>query len=306
MRYSLLISLLIVVAASCASNENQVPQNIKELLSEAKANPTSETLNTYFTKVNEYLASNKDDETLITPVLEQASEFAISQKQHAKAVSYLMPLLKNQSDCNLNPTEVLALAQSMGSLNKAHAATVVYANYRSKFDSSSKDDDLEKLMTDLNSNPTRYIDTIFERVFRNPDQFGLNRDAALQFVDVAEAQALSDPCNPNSPDYLYRAGEIARSIRTLPKAMSIYDWLLEEYPDYEKTPTVYFLKGFMLENNVEDKEGAREIYSDFLAKYPDHDMADDVKFLLANLDKSDEEILEILEDKQKEKAAQNQ
>ena len=170
----------------------------------------------------------------------------------------------------------------------------------------SKDDNLERLLTDLSQSPTRYIDTIFEQVFRNPDQFGLNRSAALQFVDVAEAQALSDPCNPKSPDYLYRAGEIARSIRTLPKALGIYDWILEEYPDFIKTPTVYFLKGFILENNVEDKDGARQMYRQFIDKYPDHEMADGARFLLENLDKSDEQILEILEEKQKQKAAQNQ
>ena len=102
----------------------------------------------------------------------------------------------------------------MRSLNKTHAASVIYSNYKEKNPSAAKDDNLERLLTDLSQSPTRYIDTIFEQVFRNPDQFGLNRSAALQFVDVAEAQALSDPCNPISPDYLYRAGEIARSIRT--------------------------------------------------------------------------------------------
>jgi tetratricopeptide (TPR) repeat protein len=306
MRYLLILTLLIVIFSACASNEDPAFEGIRALLTEAKANPTKETLDKYFAKVNEFLSDNKDNKELIKPMLEEASQFAVSQGQHSKAVGYLMPILKNHVDCSLNQTDVLTLAKSMRALNKGHAASIVYANYKSKFSSSPTDESLERLLTDLNVNPTRYIDTLFEKVFREPDQFGLNREAALQFVDVAEAQALSDPCNPKSPDFLYRAGEIARSIRTLPKAMSIYDWLLEEYPDYEKTPTVYFLKGFMLENNVEDKEGAREIYSDFLTKYPNHEMADDVRFLVDNLDKTDEQILELLEQKQKEKADQNQ
>lgn len=306
MRYLLTLTLLAVLGVACAPSEPSATQDIQSLLSEAKANPTTETLQKYFTTVNEFIGNNKDDKALIKPVLAEASQFAVSQGQHGNAVGYLMPILKDHDNCNLNAADVLTLAKSMGALNKRHAASVVYANYKSKFASSATDESLEQLMTDLNSNPTSYIDTIFEQVFRDPDQFGLNRDAALKFVDVAEAQALSDPCNPKSPDYLYSAGEIARSIRTLPKAMSIYDWLLDEYPDYEKTPTVYFLKGFMLENNTEDIEGAREIYNDFLVKYPNHEMADDVRFLVENLDKTDEQILELLEEKQKQNAAQNQ
>lgn len=307
MRYTLIFTLLILIMSSCGSNEDAAYQGLRSLMDEAKANPTSETLDKYFTKINEFVSSNKDNKTLIKPMLEEASQFALSQGQHGKAVSYLMPLLKDDTDCKLNPTDVLSLAKSMGALNKAHAASVVYLNYKQKFASGTTDNTLENsLPENIGTDPTIYIDTLFEKVFRNPDQFGLNRDAALQFVDAAEAQALSDPCNPKSPDFLYRAGEIARSIRTLPKAMSIYDWLLEEYPDFEKTPTVYFLKGFMLENNANDKDGAREIYTDFLRKYPEHEMADDVRFLVENLDKTDEQILELLEQKQKAKAGQNQ
>jgi TolA-binding protein len=257
--------------------------------------------------VNDYLTKNKENKALIKPMLKDMSDFAVSQSQHSKAVSYLMPLVKDyKSECKSDPASVLQLAKSMASLNKRHAASVIYANYKNAYPTAPADENLENIMTDFGASPTSFIDTIFERVFVDPDQFGLNRTAALQFVDVTEAQALSAPCDPKTPDYLYKAGEIARSIRTLPKAMSIYDWLLEEYPDYDKTPTVYFLKGFMLENNANDKEGAREIYQSFLDKYPNHEMADDVTFLLENLDKSDEEILKYLEEKQSQNPVQNQ
>ena len=307
MRLLLILSLSIILTAACNTDEDPIVANLATLMDNATNSPSKDSYNAYFNAVNDFLVNNKDDKQTIKPILEQASKFATDQSQHGKAIGYLTALIKTtQKDCQSDPATVLTLAQSMRSLNKTHAASVIYSNYKEKNPSAAKDDNLERLLTDLSQSPTRYIDTIFEQVFRNPDQFGLNRSAALQFVDVAEAQALSDPCNPKSPDYLYRAGEIARSIRTLPKALGIYDWILEEYPDFIKTPTVYFLKGFILENNVEDKDGARKMYRQFVDKYPDHEMADDARFLLENLDKSDEQILEILEEKQKEKAAQNQ
>ena len=61
-----------------------------------------------------------------------------------------------------------------------------------------------------------------------------------------------------------------------------------------------FLKAYVLENNLNDIERARETYNAFLAKYPTHHLADDVNFLLENLGKSDDEILELITKKQKD------
>lgn len=44
---------------------------------------------------------------------------------------------------------------------------------------------------------------------------------------------------------------------------------------------------------------AKSIYNEFLKKYPTHDLADDVQFLIDNLGKSDQEILEMIESKKK-------
>jgi len=188
----------------------------------------------------------------------------------------------------------------MNSLNKKHAAQIIYRNYKELYGGAPINERLENVLTEDSKDVNVFIDTLFQDIFKEPDQYGLNRAAALRFVDAVEAHALSNPCADGVAENLYRASEIARSIRTLPKTMNIYDWILEDYPDYEKTPTVYFLKGFILENNVEDDEAAKEIYQGFLQKYPSHDLADDVKFLLENMGRSDEEILEFLEQKQQE------
>lgn len=292
--FLLIVSL--ILCYSCQESVDPAIDNLRTLMESAKSNPNKESFDAYFTATNDFLQTNKENKAVVKPVLEDAAAFAVSQNQYGKATGYYMPLVKDYADnCKSNPETVLSLANSMKSLNKVHAATVMYANYKDSYAGAKTDEGLEVLMKDIHDDPTVFIDTLFEDVFRDPDQYGLNRNAALKYVDVVEAYALSAPCSDRTPEYLYRAGEIARSIRTLPKAMSIYDWILNSYPDYEKTPTVYFLKGFMLENNVQDEEGAKAIYNDFLVKYPDHEMADDVQFLLDHLGKSDEEILEFLE-----------
>lgn len=295
--YTLILSILVLV--SCQEDTNPLLNGITDALSKAQSEPTKANLSSYFDTVNEFVSNRDNNKTTVQEVLQEAAQFASSQKQHASAISYYIPLLKDySSDCKTNPDNVLSMATAMKAMRKDHAAMMIYANYSNEHPQATKDADLADLLSKMDGSPEAFIDTLFNEIFVDPDQYGLNRPKALQFVDVVEAYALSNPCSKKAPEYLYRAGEIARSIRTLPKAMSVYDWILDNYPDYEKTPTVYFLKGFMMENNVKDVEAAKEIYNDFLVKYPTHEMADDVKFLLENIGRSDEEILEFLEKKQ--------
>lgn len=293
--------LFILVLSSCQENTNPLLTGISEAMSKAQSDPSTDNLSSYFDTVNSFVSNRDNDKSLVQQVLQEAAQFATAQKQNANAISYYIPLVKEYSkDCKTDPDNVLSLARGMKSMRKEHAAMMIYANYTKEHPQAAKDTGLSALVSKMEGSPEAHIDTLFNEIFVDPDQYGLNRPKALQFVDIVEAYALSKPCSEKAPEYLYRAGEIARSIRTLPKAMSVYDWILESYPDYEKTPTVYFLKGFMMENNVKDIEAAKEIYNDFLVKYPTHEMADDVAFLLENIGRSDEEILEFLEKKQTE------
>ena len=62
-----------------------------------------------------------------------------------------------------------------------------------------------------------------------------------------------------------------------------------------------FLKGFIIENNIKDDSLALKVYQDFRAKYPEHNLADDAQFLIENIGKSDEEILQMIENKREGK-----
>ena len=47
-----------------------------------------------------------------------------------------------------------------------------------------------------------------------------------------ELYALILPNDPMSGDYLHKAGETARSIRSFDKALGFYDWITTKYPDH--------------------------------------------------------------------------
>lgn len=114
---------------------------------------------------------------------------------------------------------------------------------------------------------------------------------ANDFITGAAVYALVSPDADRVPEFLYKAGETARTIQAFGKAIELYDQLLERYPTYEKVPQAMFLKAFTLDNDLRRLEEARMVYEDFLVRYPEDEFADDTQFLLNNLGKSDEEII---------------
>lgn len=126
-----------------------------------------------------------------------------------------------------------------------------------------------------------------------PDTTGrIDLRRANDFITGASVYALISPDGDQAPDLLYKAAETARTVQAFSKAIELYDWLLERYPDFEKVSQAMFLKAFTLDNDLRRLDEARRIYEDFLATYPQDDFADDAKFLLDNLGKTDEEIIQ--------------
>lgn len=291
-RFGIYIGLLLLLG-SCTGGESTTGDALSVLAQKAETDPSSENFAAYFSEVNNFLQNNKSEKSKVNPVLERAADFSLKHKRYSQAAGYLTPLVRTADD---NGKHVLSLSKIMNSLNKDHAAKILYKSYKNNNPNGEHDSQMDAVISDVEDVDV-FLDTIFQRVFQNPDDVGLNRNSALKFVDSAEAYALANRDSEKSPEHLYKASEVARSIQTLPKALSIYDWILEDYPNYEKSPTVLFLKGFIIENNVDNDSLAKSIYDQFLVTYPDHELASSVKFLIENLGKSDEEILDFIQKK---------
>jgi TolA-binding protein len=84
-------------------------------------------------------------------------------------------------------------------------------------------------------------------------------------------------------------------------AIGCYKKVYEKYPNSKRAPFCLFMQGFIYENNLHSPEMAKKLYEEFMKKYPNNELAKDVKFALDNLGKSDEEIMNAIMDKQKQK-----
>jgi len=138
------------------------------------------------------------------------------------------------------------------------------------------------------------LDTLLYSI-TDPTTQRLIPNVAKQYIMMAELYAKAKPDALESPEQLYKAGEIARSIGAYQQALSIYATIESSFPQYEKAPKALFMQGFTYAEDLGDEEKARELYEAFIAKYPNDDFVDDAQILLETLGKSDEEIFQQLE-----------
>lgn len=297
---SFILFLSIIGFISCKSEgETSVVTNeaVTALENELKQSPTLETANKLISELSKSIGTYKDNPNGLKATLDRGIELSKEYKVPTRAIPFMLNYLKNYPTDPSSKDKMFDLASMMVSIKKDHASNVLFKSFAQSYPEDPRAQNISSKLSEPIDDLDAYVLKQGEKIFENPDQFGLNKIYAQNYVDVCEAYALGNPTSPTAPVNLYKAAEIARSLRTFPKTLSLYDWIGEKYPDYDKAPTTLFLKGFIIENELKNTDLAKEIYTEFLNKYPNHDLADDVKFLVENIGKSNEEILKIIENK---------
>ena len=143
------------------------------------------------------------------------------------------------------------------------------------------------------NNTQSILDSIdqMEAKLYNGDDVQINMDNAVDLINLYQKFALENPKDSLAPVFLFRASDLSMNLNRPVQTIAIFDDLLDRYPDYEKVPSVLFLKAFVYEDQLKDFDQAKIYYEEFLQKYPDSDFADDAEISLKNLGKTPEELI---------------
>lgn len=133
------------------------------------------------------------------------------------------------------------------------------------------------------------IKGIEQTVFKH--ESGMNKEQAAELVKLYEAYANSWPKDTAAASCLYKAAEMSINLNKGNEAIGYFDRVIAEYPNYQRIPEAYFLKGFVYEISILNLNKAREAYATFIEKYPKHELTDDAQISMDNLGKSPEQIL---------------
>lgn len=300
--YSILC--LVISFVSCSNGEQSTPADDGLALAEAafKQEQSKATASKYIgalqkKAVNEDLPLT-ERQALLNKGISLAKEYNILPLEAA-----LLHSLVKQEGSATDIQNLLSLGTLLKASGKAAAANTLFHAFASKADGQAKADALAAMSSPIENIDT-FINVLRKDMFVNTNKFGLNENNARAYVDACEAYAMGYPEKASSAQYLFNGAEVAKTLRSFNKSFALFDWILDKYPNHPKAPTSLFLKGFIMENEVKNIEGARELYNEFTSKYPNHELADDVQFLIDNLGKSDEEILKMIEEKRDQKQAQ--
>ena len=147
-----------------------------------------------------------------------------------------------------------------------------------------------------------YIQDLGKQIFN--DSLGVvDEVAAKKYLDACEAYAIVNKGSESAADYLYKASETVRAMHAPERCIQIYDRIMKDYPHSKRASQSLFLKGFTYDNDLKDYTRAKVCYEEFLQKYPEDEFAGSATFLLENLGKSDDELLEVLQHKSQEQHA---
>jgi TolA-binding protein len=134
------------------------------------------------------------------------------------------------------------------------------------------------------------ISAMEDKLYNNQD-VQISKEDAIDLIALYQEYATEYPKDSLAPVYLFRASDLSMNLRRPKETIILFDWLLKNYPDYNKTPSVLFLKAFVYEDQLRDLHNAKKYYEEFLIKYPDSDFADDAEMSLKNLGKTPEELI---------------
>jgi TolA-binding protein len=108
------------------------------------------------------------------------------------------------------------------------------------------------------------------------------------------------PDDKRCEEYTYKAADLANGMGKTAVALELYHRFCEKYPGSTKAAYGLFLQAFIYENQLKNLDKAKELYTLFLSKYSSHELAKDAKFSLDNLGKSEDELIKMFEEKNKE------
>jgi TolA-binding protein len=125
----------------------------------------------------------------------------------------------------------------------------------------------------------------------------IDKQKADDLIAAYDNFATNFPNDQESPEYLFKAGDMAMNLNKPNKAISFFNRILSEYPDFDKIPQCVFLKAYIYENSLFDLDKAKLIYEEFIERFPNDEFADDAAVSLKNLGKSPEELIKEFEAK---------
>ncbi|MFZ1749954.1 MAG: hypothetical protein WAU01_07170 [Saprospiraceae bacterium] len=300
MNQYLIFAFLVLGFVSCKNEhaDQSVSDGIVLLEKEYAKTKTDSTFNKLIQAIGKAVVDSENAQQK-EKLLNKAIQLCSSPEKQNLVPIFQTELLKVNPDSPTAKDILWQLATSVMDKGNKESASILYSGYKSRYPNDEHVSEAEKYIIPTQNKMDEYFKSAAQDIFESPGENGINEQSTSLYIDMCESYALAFPKDTQTPEYLFRAAEMARALRSYPKMMSLYDWIYSYFPKYEKAPLALFLKGFAMDSEFKRPAEAKLLYEKFLLNHPQDSLAKDVRFLLNNLGKSDEEILKEMQKNQK-------
>ncbi len=290
------IILAIGLLAACKSNVSPEQKAVDAASEVYKKNPSDSSAQAYVLALATYAeVTGYADSTSARYILE-AARVSAEHNQLKQALGYYKTYMIEYPDRPDQADRLMDVIALIDQLQQPEINQVLYRSFATRFPQDPRTADLQAKIENKEIAADSILRYIGMNMF-NDSTFRLNEAKANLYIEACEAAVMADPTLPNAPEYLHRSAETARTLRNIPQAINLYDWIINKYPTNNRAATSLFLKAFTYDNDLKNFAEAGKYYNEFLAKYPNNEFAESAKFLLENLGKSEAELKKMLEDK---------
>ena len=136
-----------------------------------------------------------------------------------------------------------------------------------------------------------------EQILFSPQTVSLDKKKSDSLISMYEGFLKRFPHDSLAPKFAFQAGSIAMNTGDGAKALTLFDLILDKYPDYRKTPLCLFFKGFIYENLLQNLDKSREVYQEFIEKYPNDEFIPSARASIRNLGKTPDQMVREFEAK---------
>lgn len=131
-----------------------------------------------------------------------------------------------------------------------------------------------------------------------------DRRKAQGLVDVYKAYVAAFPSDSLTPEYLFRAAGVYKSMRQPEQSILLYDRIINDYRGWKRLADAYYLKAFTIDSELDQKGEAQRAYKEVINLFPDHPFARDARIMIDNLSMTDQELIEKFQRMAEEQEAQ--
>jgi len=298
MRLSLFI-LFFSLLAACKSHISPEKQAVEKSYAFYKDDPSDSSAQAVLDAITSYIDLNGYADSVSARYILASAHISSDHNQLRKAINYYKTYLIEYPDRPDNADKLMDVISLYEKLRKPELNDVLYKSFGTRFPQDERTSSMASKIQEKTISTDSILRYIGMNMF-NDSTFRLNEERANLYIDACEAAVMADPTLPDAPEYLHRAAETSRTLRDIPRAIGLYDWILEKYPTHPRAATSLFLKAFTYDNDLKDYEKAGKAYNEYLTKFPNDEFAESAKFLLDNLGQSEEELMKKMMEQRKE------